>query len=958
MSDALIGVVLTQLATVLDQQIRQQVKLVTGVDKEIQTLKTKLESIQAVLTDAEKRQIKEESVKLWLDKLKNASYDIDDVLTDWATAVLQLQIERSGDGAENTGKKKVISFYVYLPCFCFSEVKLRRDIAIRIREMTEHLNVIATEKDSYKFYLSTGGEEPERPRSTSFINISEIRGREEDKDTLISKLLSSDGGLSVISVVGMGGIGKTTLAQLAYHCDEVTSHFKEIIWVCVSEPFEQVRVAKAIVEKLEGDAPNLAELESVLCRISTFIAEKRFLLVLDDVWTEDQSKWEPFLNALRSGASGSKILVTARNEKIAKMMSSAYTIRLGQLSRPDCWSLFSQIAFYGRSEEECEQLEDIGRKIADKCKGLPLAAKTIGSLMRFKNTAQAWQDVLDSDIWEWEEAARGLLPSLLLSYYDLPPELKRCFLYCANFPKDYKIEADILVKLWMAHGYLNTVASVEMEVTGGKYLENLVLRSFFQEVEKDKDTDNIVRFKMHDIVHDFAQFLTKNECSIMEADRGTARRADTTSTPVRHLTLIRGEDVPFPASVGNSEKLHSFWVQSFFDCLPIVSVFDSAPPDLFCRLKYVKTLDLSRNRLRELPMEVGELMNLRYLNLSHNLLLELPETVCDLCNLQTLKLVACDHLKRLPQGIGKLISLRHLEIDRTESLKVLPTGIKRLSSLRTLSKFVIGSGVDAGEAACNIGDLKELNHLRGCLRIEGLGNVVDACEAEKAELKNKKHLSDLHLSFNPLTKADGTTKVVKALQLHPNLQFLQMKSYGGTEFPAWIISLTNLKKLRLLDCQGCTGLPPLGKLPSLETLYIEHMQDLKCVTGEFLGIDIGNNDGGITSTKGRAGVSSSAISAFPKLKKLTVSNMRNWEEWDVTVTGGAAGEAAIRIMPCLRYLKLSHCNKLKMLPQPLLQMTPLNKLRIHSCPLLQQRYQKERGEDWMKISHIPKSRIS
>ncbi|KAK3030952.1 hypothetical protein RJ639_036690 [Escallonia herrerae] len=498
-----------------------------------------------------------------------------------------------------------------------------------------------------------------------------------------------------------------------------------------------------------------------------------------------------------------------------------------------------------------------------------------------------------------------------------------------------------------------------MEVTGRKHVENLVLRSLFQEVEKDKDTDNIVRFKMHDIVHDFAQFLTKNECSIMEADRGTARRADTTSAPVRHLTLIRGEDVPFPASVSNSEKLHSVWVQSFFDCLPIVSVFDGAPPDLFCRLKCLKTLDLSRNRLRELPTEVGELMNLRYLNLSHNLLLDLPETVCDLCNLQTLKLVACDHLKRLPQGIGKLISLRHLEIDRTESLKVLPKGIRRLSSLRTLSKFVIGSGVDAGEAACNIGDLKELNHLRGCVKIEGLGNVVDACEAQKAELKNKKHVSDLHMSFNPLAKADGTTEVVKALQLHPNLQFLQMKSYGGTEFPAWIISLTNLKKLRLQECQGCTSLPPLGKLPSLETLHIEYMQDLKCVTSEFLGIDIGNNDGAITSTSGKGSVSSSVISAFPKLKKLTVSYMRNWEEWDVTVTGGAAGEAAIRIMPCLRYLKLSHCNKLKMLPQPLLEMTPLNKLRIHSCPLLQQqRYQKERGDDWMKISHIPKARIS
>ncbi|KAK3015841.1 hypothetical protein RJ639_005807 [Escallonia herrerae] len=166
-----------------------------------------------------------------------------------------------------------------------------------------------------------------------------------------------------------------------------------------------VRVAKAIIKNLEGDVPHLAELESVLCRISRLIANKRFLLVLDDVWTGNKSKWEPFFYALRSGASGSKILVTARNEMIAKMMSSAHTIQLGQLSRQDCWSLFSQIAFSGRSKEEYEQLKDIGRKIADRCKGSLIAGKAVGRLMRFKNTAQDWQDVLD-DIWEWEEAAR------------------------------------------------------------------------------------------------------------------------------------------------------------------------------------------------------------------------------------------------------------------------------------------------------------------------------------------------------------------------------------------------------------------------------------------------------------------------------------------------------------------------------------------------------------------------
>ncbi|KAM7476101.1 hypothetical protein LguiB_023344 [Lonicera macranthoides] len=935
MADAFVSVLLTQLASIAEQKIRQEVRLVVGVKKEVEKLTNTLRCIQALLVDADKKQVKDKTIKLWLENLKDVSYDTDDVLTEWSTAILELEIEGfQTSSSSNPKKKKKFFFFTSFPCFSFHRVVLRRDIARKIEAINLRLDAIAADKDRYGLHASIIAvvEKSEKVKFTSRIDVSRVRGRDGDKKTLVSNLLCdtfdrTDGGpLHIVSIVGMGGIGKTTLAQLAYNCEQVIDHFEMRLWVCVSDLFDEVRVAKAIVEDANGSAPNVTELETALRAVEKCVMGKKFLLVLDDVCTEDDRKWEPLLITLKSGAIGSKLLVTTRTERVSKMMETAYTLRLKQLSGQECWELFSQIAFSERSEEERGELEDIGRQIADKCKGLPLAAKTIGSLMRFKNAVQDWQSVLDSEIWELEGAEGRLFPPLLLSYYDLPSSIKRCFSYCANFPKDCKIEADSLIKIWMAQGYLTTSGNVEMEITGQEYLETLVMRSFFQDLEK-------------------------------EADSGTGRRTDLAPKRYRHLTIIRGEDAPFPLPAANIERLHTFWIQSFYDSLPIVSEIDTAPPDLFHRLKYVKVLDLSRNRLREIPKEVGKLINLRYLNLSHNPLEQLPEEVCDLYNLQTLKLSACDHLRKLPREMEKLLNLRHLEIDQTDSLRTLPKGISKLSSLRTLSKFVIGTGSNTEEATCKIGDLGNLKHLQGFLKIEGLGYVGDAVEVEKADLKNKENLVDLHIDFTPLVPSEGTTGVAEALQLNTSLQFLQIKSYGGTWFPGWMISLNSLRKLQFQDCQKCIRLPPLGKLQSLETLVIENMDNLKCIGPEFLGVQICKDNDKGAKTNCSTGGSSSMI-AFPKLRKLKIVNMSSWEEWDVISTVGEIQGDIIRIMPCLSYLKISDCNKLKALPDFVLQSKLLKKLRIHSSPLLQQRYEKGIGEDWKKISHIKKCHIS
>ncbi|KAH9750778.1 hypothetical protein KPL71_014007 [Citrus sinensis] len=471
MVDAIVSSLVEQLTSFAAKEIIQQVKLVVGVEEEVKSLTSHLQAIQAVLDDAEEKQVKDKAVRLWLGRLKYASYDIEDVLDEWITARHKLQIEGGADDNALAAPQK----------------------KKKIKEINEELHDIATQKDMFNLVKSgnKSGERPRRVQSTSLIDEEEICGRVGEKNELISKLLYESSeqqkGLHIISIVGMGGIGKTTLAQLACNHDEVKRKFDKILWVCVSETFEEFRVAKAIVEALDGRESHLGEFQSLLKHIYESIAGKSFLLVLDDVWDGNYLKWEPFYRCLKNGLHGSKILVTTRKGSVASMMGSTDIISVKELAEEECWLLFNKIAFFDRSIEEREKLEQIGQRIAGKCKGLPLAAKTIGSLMHSKQTEEEWKRILNSDLWKVEEIEKDVLSSLLLSYNDLPSRVKRCFSYCVVFPKDYDIKKDELITLWMAQGYLSAEQNEEMETVGEEYFGILASRSFFQEFRKSYD---------------------------------------------------------------------------------------------------------------------------------------------------------------------------------------------------------------------------------------------------------------------------------------------------------------------------------------------------------------------------------------------------------------------------------------------------------------------------------------
>ncbi|KAK9219047.1 hypothetical protein WN943_007686 [Citrus x changshan-huyou] len=751
----------------------------------------------------------------------------------------------------------------------------------------------------------------------------------------------------------MGGIGKTTLAQFAYNNGDVERNFEKRTWVCVSEPFDEFRIARAIIESLKpGSAKDLVEFQSLMQHIQECVAGKKFLLVLDDVWNEDYYKWEPFYKCLKNSLHGSKILITTRKETVACIMGSTHVISVNVLSEMECWSVFQSLAISGKTIGKRENLEKIGREIVKKCKGLPLAAKTIASLLRSKNTEKEWQNILESEIWELEAIEKGLLAPLLLSYKELPSKVKRCFSYCAVFPKDYEIQKHKLIELWMAQGYLSEKGAKEMEDIGEEYFNILASRSFFQDFDKGDDGE-IFNCRMHDIVHDFAQYLCRNECLTVEIHSGEELAISSFGEKKIHLllTLRRGASVPISiwGNVIGLRGLRSLLVKS-----DEYSWSSEVLPQLFDKLTCLRTLKLKvcepwlcKNFIKEIPTNIEKLLHLKYLNLKGQKKIEkLPETLCELYNLERLNVDDCENLRELPRGIGKLRKLMYLHNVGTDSLRYLPAGIGELIRLRRVREFVVGGGYDR---ACSLGSLKKLNFLQQC-GIRGLGGVSDAGEAARAELEKKKYLVELGLHFDHLrdgdedqagrreNEEDEDERLLEALGPPPNLKKLVIDEYRGRRNVVpknWITSLTNLRVLYLCWWRNCEHLPPLGKLPSLESLHIEGMKSVKRVGNEFLGVE-SDTDG-------------SSVIAFPKLKQLAFSLMKELEELDC----GTAIKGEIIIMPSLSYLEIVSCPKLKALPDHLLQKTTLQELLIGGCHILEERCREETGEDWPKIRHIP-----
>ncbi|RVW74206.1 putative disease resistance RPP13-like protein 1 [Vitis vinifera] len=858
-----------------------------------------------LLEYARRQNIRERDVKLWLDDLKSLAYDMEDVLDEFNTEA-NLQILIHGPQASTSKVHKLIP-----TCFAAchpTSVIFNAKIGEKIEKITRELDAVAKRKHDFDLMKGVGGlsfEMEERLQTTSLVDESSIYGRDAKKEAIIQFLLSEkasgdngDNGVSVVPIVGMGGVGKTTLAQIIYHDKRVESHFDTRIWVCVSDRFDVIGITKAILESVTHSSTDSKNLDSLQNSLKNGLNGKKFFLVLDDVWNEKPQNWDALKAPFRAGAQGSMIIVTTRNEDVASIMrTTASSHHLDVLSYEECRLLFAKHAFAHMNTNIRQKLEPIGEKIVRKCRGLPLAAKSLGSLLHAKQDENAWNEVLNNGIWDFQIENSDILPALYLSYHYLPTNLKRCFAYCSIFPKDYKFEKRNLVLLWMAEGLLGGSKREEtIEDYGNMCFDNLLSRSFFQQASDDESI-----FLMHDLIHDLAQFVSGKFCSSLDDEKKSQ-----ISKQTRHSSYVRAVQFELSKKFDPFYKAHN--LRTF---LPVhtdyqYGIFLSKEISdlLLPTLKCLRVLSLACYQIVELPHSIGTLKHLRYLDLSYTSIRRLPESITNLFNLQTLMLSNCYSLTHLPTKMGKLINLRHLDISAT-SLKEMPMGMEGLKRLRTLTAFVVGE-----DRGAKIKELRGMSHLGGRLCISKLQNVVDAMDVFEANLKGKERLDELVMQWDGDATArdlQKETTVLEKLQPHNNLKELTIKHYCGEKFPNWLgeHSFTNMVYMQLHDCKNCSSLPSLGQLGSLKELSIMRIDGVQKVGQEFYG-----------------NIGSSSFKPFEALEILRFEKMLEWEEW-------VCREIEF---PCLKVLYIKECPKLKKdLPKHLPKLT---KLEIRECKQL------------------------
>jgi len=526
-------------------------------------------------------------------------------------------------------------------------------------------------------------------------------------------------------------------------------------------------------------------------------------------------------------------------------------------------------------------LEEIGMKIVEKGQGLPLALETVGGLLQSKSSVSEWEGVLRSNIWDLPIEDSKIIPALLLSYYHLPSHLKRCFAYCALFPKDHEFKKETLILMWMAENFLQcSQQSKSPEEIGEQYFNDLLSRSFFQHSSGSLKSC----FVMHDLLNDLAKYFCGEICYRLGVDRPGSVPKKT-----RHFSTVKyvvGCDEY--RSLCDAKRLRTF-MSMYTNCGMSIQ-------ELISNFKFLRLLSLSYcSKIKEVPDTIADFIHLRSLDLSR-----LPDSIGSLCNLQVLKLNDCFHLRELPSTLHELSNLRRLE-HKGISLRKAPVLFGKLKNLQVwMDKFEVRR-----RSEFSIQQLGQLD-LYGQLSIINLENMVNPCDALVADLNNKTHLVKLKLEWYFKRYNEDSIKereVLENLKPSRHLEVLAINGYGGTQFPRWLSdnSVLNVVSLELVGCKYSVKLPSLGLLTSLKYLEIEGLDQIVRIDADFYG---------------------NTSSAFPSLETLKFSDMKEWEEWQC-MTGA---------FPRLQTLDVKDCRKLKgHLPE---QLSDLKKLIIEQCKQL------------------------
>ncbi|PHT35218.1 hypothetical protein CQW23_27018 [Capsicum baccatum] len=751
----------------------------------LKKVKMTLVGLQAVLSDAENKQASNQHMSQWLNELRDAVDGAENLMEEVNYEALRLKVEGQLQNLVGSSNLSLSDDF-------FLNIKEKLEDTIEtLEDLQKKIGLLGLQK-----YLDSGKKIETRTPATSVVE-SDVFGRQNEIERLIDRLTSKEAtekNMTAVPIVGMGGVGKTTLAQAVYNDKKVTNHFGLKAWICVSETYDAFEISNGLLQAFDSfdlkDDSNLNELQ---VKLKESLKGKRFLIVLDDMWNENYIQWNKLWNIFIQGGIGNKIIVTTRKESVALMMGS-WAINVGILSSEASWALFKRNSLENRDPlKEHLELEEVGKQIADKCKGLPLALKALAGSLRCKSEMDEWTDVLRSEMWD----SNDILPALMLSYNELPAHLKQCFAFCAIYPKDYHFCKEQVIHLWIASGLVQQLHS------GNQYFNELGSRLLFERVPKSSERDG-GKFVMHDLVNDLAQIASSKLCVRLEECQGSHMLEQS-----RHMSYSMGIG-------GDFEKLKPLSKSEQLRTLLPINIQGLCCPKLSKRVLYnilpslrsLRALSLSGYGIVEMPNDLFiKLKLLRFLDLSWTKITKLPDSICALYNLETLLPSSCDDLEELSLQMEKLINLRHLDISNTSRLK-MPLHLSKLKSLQVIvgAKFVLGGW--------RMEESGQLHNLYGSLSILEFQNVVDKKEALKAKMREKEHVEKLSLKWSGSIADNSQTErdILDELRPHSNIKELQISGYRGTQFPNWLAdhSFLKLMKLSLSNCFDCFSLPALG----------------------------------------------------------------------------------------------------------------------------------------------------
>ncbi|XP_057781451.1 putative disease resistance protein RGA3 [Salvia miltiorrhiza] len=886
----------------------KEISQIRGFRKNAEKLAGSLDMIKNFLNDAEMRAITTDAaVKSWLKKLEDVAFDADNVLDEINYHILSKQIK-----ATKPMKAKILTGF----SSSVNSIAHPRNMAVKIQEINENLESIKKEATDLGLVVRLAiANEPtlvDASLETDSYTLDPIFiGRDDAVSEIVEMLTNSittdERAVSIISIVGMGGLGKTTLTRKVFNHLKDENQFGLHIWVHVSRNFDAITLLKTILKNLTPCQVENASKEDILAKLKEALEDKTYLLVLDHVWNEDTSKWEDFINSLLgvSFVKGNAIVVTTRSMTVTSIVNPLHTYELKGLSEEECWSIIKEKTF--GKEDVPSEFEAIGRKIAIRCQGLPLAANVVGGVLRIKSE-EKWLSVEE----KWLSADEGgdnIRKILRLSFDNLSlPLLKKCFAYCVMFPKGYQIIKQELIEMWMAEGFLQADGRDDMESVGEKFI-NLLLHNSLLQVSKRDIYGNVKKCGMHDLVHDLA-------CSVSSSSNSTGG-----SSRVRYIILgdnyCGDESNRIPKEMAKS--LRTLLIASKADISVNFSDLVTSKGDIsdinfsdlvtskgdisdinFSDLESLHVLHL-HSEVKKLPSSIRKLIHLRDFDISKTSIEVLPDWIGEFLHLQTLR-VELRWLRKLPSTIKYLINLRHLYINEYTEL---PMGIGRLTSLQTLTHFPVGD-----ENGCKIEELGSLNNLKGELRILNLKTVHDKEEAWKANLFKKSELLKLRLEWDRYGRREGGTydeDVLEGLQPHSDLRELEIYNYKGKRFPLWTekmsvrdapqgswVLLNKLMSLTLSNCDKCEEIPMLGHLPNLKSLWLWGLRNLKCINSSFYGM-----------------VNKDTRIVFPALEKFTLEHMPKLAEWaEIEISDGSE----VKLFPRLQHLEIYMCEQLMSVP--------------------------------------------